>query len=91
MLSQFLSDPRLTVAFQLIALASAIGVITVLVQMVREGRKAGVTTAAELRKDAQTSARQKSLRKMQGRAADRCAFSRRQDLRANRTEKAPSR
>lgn len=90
MLPQFLSDPFIAAVVGLIVVL-VIGVIAACVEIYRDGRQSGVTTAAELRKDAQTSVRQKSLRKMQGRAADRFAFSRRQDLREVRSEKAPGR
>jgi hypothetical protein len=86
MLSQLWSDPPLVFAAVLIVIAVLV-VFVVYLQIYREGRKAGVTTAAEWRKDAQTSARQQHLRKMQGRAADHLAFSRRQDLREVRSGK----
>lgn len=90
MLPQFLSDPFIAAVVGLIVVL-VIGVIAACVEIYRDGRQSGVTTAAELRKDAQTSERRKALRKMQGRAADRFAFSRRQDLREVRSEKAPGR
>jgi hypothetical protein len=90
MLSQLWSDPPLLFAVVLM-LAGVFVLAGVYARIYRDSKQSGVTTAAELRKDAQTSVRQKNLRKMQGRAAARCAFSRRQDLREVRTEKAPGR
>jgi hypothetical protein len=90
MLSQLLSDPPLLSAVVLM-LGGVFALAGVYARIYREGQQSGVTTAAELRKDAQTSARQKNLRKMQGRAAARGAFSRRQDLRENRSGKGSTR
>lgn len=90
MLSQFFSDPFITAVVALIVVL-VIGVIAACVEIYREGQTSGVTTAAEWRKDAQTSERQKHLRKMQGRAADRLTHSRRQDLRANRNAEGSQR
>jgi hypothetical protein len=90
MLSQLWSDPFITAVVALIVVL-VLGVIAACVEIYRDGRASGVTTAAELRKDAQTAERQKSLRKMQGRAAARCACSRRQDLREVRSGKGSQR
>lgn len=88
MLSQLWSDPFIMAVVGLIVVL-VIGVILACVEIYRDGRASGVTTAAELRKDAQAAERRKNLRTLQGRALHQHAYRARQDIRDALNEKAP--